>query len=64
MLPAVASMMRPPGLRVPSRSAVSTMRIAMRSLIEFPGFIDSVFTKAGTARVHPLELEHRVFPTI
>ena len=38
VLPAVASMMVPPGFRVPSRSAASIMERAMRSLIEPPGF--------------------------
>lgn len=46
MFPAVASTIRPPFLSFPDFSAASTMVIAMRSLIEFPGFIDSIFTKS------------------
>ncbi len=37
VLPAVASMMVPPGFRLPSRSAASIMDSAIRSLIEPPG---------------------------
>ena len=46
MLPAVASTMRPPFFSLPDFSASSTMVTAMRSLIELPGFIDSIFTNS------------------
>ena len=45
MLPAVASTMCPPGFSRPSFSAASIMDTAIRSLIELPGFSDSIFTK-------------------
>ena len=43
VLPAVASMMVPPGSSVPSRSAASIIDLPMRSLIEPPGFWFSSF---------------------
>ena len=46
VLPAVPSTRCPPGSSVPSRSAVSTIETAMRSLIEFPGFCDSSLRKS------------------
>ena len=46
MLPAVASMMVPPGFRFPSRSAASIIASATRSLIEPVGFWFSSFTKS------------------
>ena len=43
MLPLVGSMIVPPGLSLPSRSAASTRAIAARSLIEPPGLSASIF---------------------
>ena len=43
MLPAVASMMVPPGFSRPSASAASIMVSAMRSLMEPPGLVFSSF---------------------
>ncbi len=45
VLPDVGSTITPPGRSLPSRSAVSTMRSAMRSLIEPPGFRYSTLTR-------------------
>ena len=42
VLPEVGSTITPPGLSLPSRSAVSTIRSAMRSLTEPPGFRYSI----------------------
>ncbi len=42
VLPEVPSMMVPPGLSKPFRSASSTIRIAMRSLILCPGLKVSI----------------------
>src|SRR6185369_17502688 len=44
VLPEVGSMIVPPGLRAPERSASSTMDSAMRSLIEPPGLLRSDLT--------------------
>jgi hypothetical protein len=38
--------MRPPFFNLPDFSAASTIVTAMRSLMELPGFIDSIFTKS------------------
>src|SRR5258708_6540998 len=46
VLPAVASMSVPPGLRSPERSAASTMANAIRSFIEPVGFWFSSFIKS------------------
>ena len=43
VLPDVPSMIVPPGLSSPLRSASSIMRTAMRSLMEFPGLNVSIF---------------------
>src|SRR6202034_3258023 len=45
VLPEVGSTITPPGLSLPARSAVSTMRSAIRSLTEPPGFRYSTFTR-------------------
>jgi len=46
VLPDVPSMIVPPGLSCPDRSASSTILMAIRSLIEFPGL--KVSTLAST----------------
>src|SRR5258708_38910370 len=43
VLPEVPSMMVPPGLSAPLLSASSIMRTAMRSLLELPGLVVSIF---------------------
>jgi hypothetical protein len=45
VLPDVPSMMVPPGLRSPARSASSIILSAMRSLIELPGLNVSSFAR-------------------
>jgi hypothetical protein len=52
VLPDVPSMMVPPGLSNPFRSASSIIRIAMRSLMELPGLNVSSFAK--TVALSPL----------
>src|SRR5262245_55032236 len=53
VLPEVPSMIVPPGLSTPARSASSIMRTAMRSLIELPGLNVSSFART-VARTSPL----------
>src|SRR5260221_648928 len=57
VLPAVASMITPPGLSRPSASAASIMVRAMRSLIEPPGLALSSLVKRRQAR---MKLERRL----
>src|SRR4051812_36270810 len=47
VFPEVGSMIVPPGLRAPERSASSTIASAMRSLIEPPGLARSDFTQTS-----------------
>src|SRR3954447_19778696 len=66
VLPDVGSMIVPPGLRRPSRSAASTSRMATRSLIEPPGLKYS--TLATICGVSPAPMRARrtsgVSPTV
>ena len=50
VLPLVHSMMVPPGLSWPLRSAASTMLKAMRSLTLWPGLKYSTFAKTGQGK--------------
>jgi hypothetical protein len=57
VLPEVPSMIVPPGLSRPARSASSIMRTAMRSLIELPGLTVSILATTSaltTPRVKAL----------
>jgi hypothetical protein len=54
VLPAVASMIVPPGLRLPSASAASIIERATRSLIEPPGFWFSSFRNSRQGPVSRL----------
>ena len=49
VLPDVPSMMVPPGLSRPARSASSIILTAMRSLIELPGLKVSIFANTSAA---------------
>ena len=65
VLPLVGSTIVPPGLSLPSRSAASMMRDAMRSLLDPPGFRYSIFasTVAVTPSVTEFSLTRGVSPT-
>src|SRR5258708_29651163 len=64
VLPDVPSMIVPPGLSAPLLSASSIIRTAMRSLIELPGLVVSIFasTVPLTSRVMELILTSGVCP--
>ena len=53
VLPEVGSTITPPLRSLPSRSAVSTIRSAMRSFIEPPGFRYSIFARTSLVRAMP-----------
>ncbi len=65
VLPLVGSTMVPPGASLPSRSAASMIRVAMRSLDEPPGLRYSILasTVAWIPSVTELSLTSGVFPT-
>src|SRR6187399_3153049 len=65
VLPEVGSTIVPPGLSLPSRSAASIMRLAMRSLLDPPGFTYSILasTVALIPSVTLLSLTNGVLPT-
>src|SRR3712207_5201644 len=66
VLPDVGSMIVPPGLRRPSRSAASTRRIATRSLIEPPGLKYSTLATICGTRPAPMRASRTsgVSPTV
>jgi hypothetical protein len=65
VLPDVGSTIVPPGLRSPDFSAASTMRSAMRSFTEPPGFMYSILasTVPRAPPVVPPSFSSGVFPT-
>ena len=64
VLPLVPSMIVPPGLRRPFRSASSTIRSAIRSLMLWPGLKVSTlaYTVAGMSRTMALRRISGVWP--
>ena len=66
MLPEVGSTITPPGRSLPCRSAVSTIRSAMRSFTEPPGFRYSIFASTWLVLAMPfvtdLSRSRGVFP--
>jgi hypothetical protein len=65
VLPDVGSTIVPPGFSLPSRSAASMMRAAMRSLLDPPGLRYSIFARivAWMPSVTLLSFTRGVLPT-
>src|SRR5690606_36094033 len=66
VFPEVPSIIVPPGFRRPDFSASSIILIAIRSFIEFPGFMDSTFASivAGTPSVILFNRTRGVLPIV